>query len=82
MLVTVSSKRGDPITLPLVSCMKRCEGFGDGAIGSVCDRRDGCARYLTREVDDVQLPSDYRVCTTSLMVGFVPIEGWKDLVDD
>ena len=68
-----------PLTLPIDADICRCLAHGE-KVGDWCARRYQCARHETIKHDGpaVSAPTHYRVCSSDLMAGFLPLAGFGD----
>lgn len=71
-----------PIKLPLPPDFSRCLAHDD-KVGEWCERRYLCARHETIKYDQpsIEANTKMRACTSELMAGFLPIEGFPDEAD-
>jgi hypothetical protein len=61
--------------------MNRCLAHGHTA-GEFCERANNCARNVSIRHDVVPVPAQYRACSSDLMAGYIPLEGFPPKDED
>lgn len=63
--------------LPLEANIQRCLGHGHKP-REWCDRINDCARNATLQHDGTANNISNRACTSDLMAGYIPLDGFPD----